>query len=150
MYVTRMSALHDLEQLLPHRPPFRLVDRLLSSSASEAVAERRVTQGDPLVNGQLPGPLVLEALAQTAALMMGTSAGPHRGFLVALKDVHFEARVRVGDTLTLRARRTATLGALHRVLGEARVDDLLIARGELTFAVEAPAATVGVATAIGP
>jgi len=137
MYVARMSAPQDLEKLLPHRPPFRLVDRLLSATATEAHAERRITRDDPLIGDSLPAPLLVEALAQTAALMMSTTEGAHRGFLVALKDLRFEAQVHAGDTVRLSARRTASLGALHRVDAEARVGEVLVARGELTFALEA-------------
>jgi 3-hydroxymyristoyl/3-hydroxydecanoyl-(acyl carrier protein) dehydratase len=128
-----MSAPDDLT---PHRNPFRLVDRLRSSEDGVAIAERRVTADDPLVGDALPATLIVEALAQTAALIAGAEVGQHRGFLVALKDVRVESAARPGDTLELSAQRTGTLGALHRVRAEARVGGRLILGGELTFAIE--------------
>lgn len=132
MNVSRMSGRRDLE-VLPHRAPFLLVDRLEGRKDGEARALRRVTANDPLVGGTLPAPLVIEALAQTAALMH-TEA--HRGFLVALRNVKVHSDATPGDTLELSVVRTATLGALHRVKGEARVGERLVLTGELTFAIE--------------
>jgi 3-hydroxymyristoyl/3-hydroxydecanoyl-(acyl carrier protein) dehydratase len=126
----------DVLQTLPHQPPFRLVDRLRSNQGGVAIAERRVTSNDPLVGGVLPATLIVEALAQTAALIAGAEIGRHHGMLVALKNVRVDGAARVGDTLELVARRTGTLGALHRVSGEARVEGGLVLCGELTFAIE--------------
>jgi len=140
MYVSRMTGTDDLQRLveetLPHHPPFRLVDRLLSTGGGEALALRRVTHDDPLVGEVLPSTLIVEALAQTAALIAGAEVGAHRGYLVALRDVRVEGQARPGDTISLSAKRTGTLGSLHRVLGEAHVDGALIVRAELTFAIE--------------
>ena len=140
MYVSRMTGTVDLQRLveetLPHRPPFRLVDRLLSTGDGEARALRRVTHDDPLVGDTLPSTLIIEGLAQTAALIAGAEVGAHRGFLVALRGVKVEGQARPGDTIELSAKRTATLGGLHRVEGEARVAGVLILRAELTFAIE--------------
>ena len=135
MNVARMSGLRDLPDL-PHRAPFLLVDRLLSRTAGSATAIRQVTANDPLLGGELPGPLVVEALAQTAALMNDATLGTHRGFLVALRDVRFVSSVQAGDTLSLHTERTAMLGGLHRVTAHAHVGERLVASGELTFAIE--------------
>ena len=121
--------------LLPHRPPFRLVDRLVSCGPADAVAERRITHDDPLVEGALPGTLLVEALAQTAALMATAELGEHLGYLVGLRRVTLTGRVVPGDTLRLHARRTGTLGALHRVEAEGRVGDVVVVRGELTLTI---------------
>jgi 3-hydroxyacyl-[acyl-carrier-protein] dehydratase len=129
----------EVARTLPHHPPFRLVDRLLSADGERAVATRLVTRGDPLLpelGDALPAVLVLEAMAQTAALLAGQSVGAHRGYLVAVRDLRCESQARAGDLLELTARREASLGALQRVHAEARVGDRLVARGELTFAVE--------------
>jgi len=136
-----MSEREDLhgdrvEALLPHRAPFRMVDRLVSATESEAIAMRRITTGDPLVGNVMPASMLIEAMAQTAALMTGSGIGAHRGYLVALRKVVFEAPVVAGDTVQLHARRTGTFGALHRVDAEARVGERIVARGELTFSVE--------------
>ena len=135
MTVARMSGLRDLPDL-SHRAPFRLVDRLASRTATTATAIRQVTANDPLLGDELPATLVVEALAQTAALMNDGTVGAHRGFLVALRGVRFESSVHAGDTLSLHTERTATLGGLHRVTGRAHVGERLVASGEMTFSIE--------------
>jgi 3-hydroxymyristoyl/3-hydroxydecanoyl-(acyl carrier protein) dehydratase len=124
--------------LIPHRAPWLLVDRVLfvDGEGGEVRAEKLLCAGDPLLADGLPEVLALEALAQTAACLMGRGVGRHRGYLVAAAHVEFGGRALVGETLCLRARKTAALGALHRFDGEATVGDRLIARGEMTFAVE--------------
>jgi 3-hydroxymyristoyl/3-hydroxydecanoyl-(acyl carrier protein) dehydratase len=128
-----MSAVIDR---IPHRPPWLLVDRLVGVGADEVRAEKRLCAGDPLLADGLPELLVLEALAQTAACLMGESRGQHRGYLVAAQEFRFEGRAQAGETLSLRATKTAALGALHRFDGEATVGDRVVARGQMTFAVE--------------
>lgn len=129
-----MEALVDL---IPHRAPWLLVDRVVARDGARVTAEKRLATGDPLlVDGELPEVLVLEGLAQTAACLNAGAVGRHRGMLVAATQVVFDGRARAGETLTLVATRTAALGALVRFDGEARVGERVIARGQMTFAVE--------------
>lgn len=125
-----------LVDLIPHRAPWLLVDRVVARSDDTVEAERRVAADDPLLaDGELPEVLVLEALAQTAACLNAGALGKHRGLLVAASRVEFGERPRAGDVVTLRARKTATMGTLVRFDAEARVGERVIARGEMTFAV---------------
>lgn len=131
-----MEALVDL---IPHRPPWLLVDRVVARSDEGVEAEKRLSAGDPLLgpDGGLPELLLLEALAQTAACANAGALGRHRGLLVAASGVVFDGRAQAGDVVTLRARRGAALGALVRFDAEALVGDRSIARGQLTFALTA-------------
>ncbi len=130
-----MEALVDL---IPHRAPWLLVDRVVARTDDTVEAERRVAADDPLLAaGELPELLVLEALAQTAACLNAGAVGRHQGLLVAAQRVAFDGRARAGDVVALRARKTATMGALVRFETEARVGARVIARGEMTFAVTA-------------
>jgi 3-hydroxyacyl-[acyl-carrier-protein] dehydratase len=130
-----MEALVDL---IPHRAPWLLVDRVVERDADVVVAEKRLTAGDPLlVDGELPELLALEALAQAAACLNAGALGAHQGLLVAATGVVFDGRARAGEILSLRARKVAVLGALIRVDAEARVGERIVARGQLTFAVAA-------------
>lgn len=134
-----MSVAFPIEELIPHRRPFLLVDRLVSVEGHRVVAERRITVDDPLLCNGMAGPLAIEALAQTAACLMGVrnrGRSGHHGYLVAARGWKFPDHARVGDTVTLVAEQTSSLGALHGFRGEARVDDREIASGEMTFAVE--------------
>jgi len=125
-----------LVDLIPHRPPWLLVDRVRSRGADGVEAEKRVAADDPLLAGdELPELLVLEALAQTAAGANAGTLGTHQGLLVAASRVEFDGRARAGDLVTLQARKIATMGALVRFATEALVGERVIARGEMTFAV---------------
>lgn len=133
----------DLVRAIPHRAPWLLVDRVVAVDGGVVRAEKRLTHGDPLLDGDgtLGEPFVVEALAQTAACLNaaqleGEGGRPHQGMLVAASKFSFEGpRARAGDLLALEAQRTASLGALHRFTCEARVDGRVIARGDLSFAV---------------
>ena len=136
--------MHPALPLGPHRPPFSLVDRVISVAGDTVVAEKRVTAGDPLCGGGgLGGLLLIEALAQAAACLMGTRHGGdrHRGYLVAASGFKFHAIAQPGETVELRARQTAALGVLHRFEVAARVGAREIAAGQMTFAIE-PAAAI--------
>jgi len=126
----------SVTDLIPHRAPWLLVDRVVDVAGERVCAEKRLTTNDPLLCDGLPETLVVEALAQTAACLNGTGLGAHRGFLVAATGFEFHGRAQAGETLTLVAVRTASLGALHRFSGEATVDGRLVAKGQMTFAVE--------------
>jgi 3-hydroxyacyl-[acyl-carrier-protein] dehydratase len=129
-----MEALVDL---IPHRPPWLLVDRVVERSADGVIAEKRVAAGDPLLADGLPELLLLEALAQTAACCNAGALGRHRGLLVAASAVSFDGRAQAGDLVVLRARKTAVLGALVRFEADARVGERTIARAQMTFAIAA-------------
>jgi 3-hydroxyacyl-[acyl-carrier-protein] dehydratase len=128
-----MAALVDL---IPHRAPWLLIDRVIARGDDRVEAEKRVAADDPLLAGdELPELLLLEALAQTAACANAGQLGKHQGLLVAASRVEFDGRARAGDVVTLVATRTATMGALVRFSTEARIGERLVARGEMTFAV---------------
>ena len=131
-----MRALRDL---IPHRPPWGLIDRLVSVEGNVVVAEKQVSGDDPLLGmGGLGGALAIEALAQTAACLMGwrgSDRGRHRGYLVAARGFRFPSFARSGETVTLRAEKTSELGDLHGFSGRATVGEREIAAGTMTFAV---------------
>ncbi len=123
-----MAPVYDLAQLLPHRPPFRLIDRVLDAdlTAGTLTAARLITADDPLYpqpEPALPGTLVIEALCQAAACLNGlllraavetrSTEPPHRGYLVALTDFRFHDVVQTGETLVLKVMREGSLGAMQ-------------------------------------
>lgn len=122
--------------LIPHAPPWRLIDRVIATDGQRIEAEKLVTAGDPLAGDELPEVLLLEALAQTAACLNAGGMGAHRGYLVAAQAFSFDGRAKAGDRVRLVATRTAALGALHKFEGEASVDGKVLARGQMTFALE--------------
>ena len=102
------------------------------------VGEKRISAADPLLHGRLAGPLVMEALAQTAACLMGLRNGHragHRGYLVAARGWKFPDSAESGETVTLIATQRSELGGLHAFDAVARVGEREIASGTMTFAV---------------
>lgn len=125
---------------LPHSPPFRLLDRVVSADPERGklVAERRLTAGDALwpaeaslaspmrMDGRFPEVLLIEALCQAAACLNslqlagapGSPGGDHLGYLVAVSDFRFHASenflqpIQIGETLILHVERQGSLGAL--------------------------------------
>ena len=84
----------------------------------------------------LPGVLIVEALAQTAAVaMLSLPENTGKlGFFAQIKDARFKQQVRPGDVLELEARVTRTRGAFAFIDAEARVDGKVAATAELTLA----------------
>jgi 3-hydroxyacyl-[acyl-carrier-protein] dehydratase len=136
-----MSDGSDLLKLLPHRYPFLLVDRVLEVSDSRAVTLKNVTHNEPFFNGHfpgmpvMPGVLILEALAQSSALLainiLGIQDIPFF-MLTGFDKVRFRRRVVPGDQLRMEVRLLRQHRPLWRMHGEARVDGELAAEAEVS------------------
>jgi 3-hydroxymyristoyl/3-hydroxydecanoyl-(acyl carrier protein) dehydratase len=127
--------------LIPHRAPWLVLDRVLDVNVDAAVAQKRLAERDPFVAGGALAPLFLvELSAQTAACLVGaerqaaTGEGGHAGYLVSAGGWKFPDLARAGDTLTLTVRRRAKLGALASFHAEARVGERLVGEGNLACA----------------
>lgn len=116
----------DILAHLPHRPPLLLVDRLLEREPGRrVVAEKLVTAGEPYLQGQpdartqIPGPLLLEMLAQAGGFL---EAGTLHGvsiFLAGVKDARFLAPAFPGDRLRLEVAAEGAFAGLMRLQGTA-------------------------------
>jgi 3-hydroxyacyl-[acyl-carrier-protein] dehydratase len=133
----------EIEEILPHRDPFLLVDEVLELVPGErVVALKRVTEDDCAGhfpgNPIMPGVKMVEALAQCGAVAV-LSQPENRGKLAlfaGIDDVRFKRVVRPGDTLTLQCDVEAVRGPVGKGKVRATVGDELAVRGTLTFAVE--------------
>jgi 3-hydroxyacyl-[acyl-carrier-protein] dehydratase len=140
-------AVESIEQLIPQRAPFLLVDRILSfdSVARLIVAEKRVLPDEPYFAGHypqrplMPGVLQLEALIQTmtAALSLEGRLGAGIALLVGLEGCRFTSPVRPGDVLTLEVSIDRYVGGAARGHGEIRRGDDRVAEATMTLVVEA-------------
>ena len=132
----------EIESILPHRPPFLLVDEVLElDPGSRVVARKRVTEEDCAGhfpgNPIMPGVKVVEAMAQAGAVAV-LAEDENRGKLAlfaGIQDVRFKRVVRPGDELTLICELERVRGPIGRGRARASVGDELAARGTLTFAV---------------
>lgn len=134
---------NQIAQILPHRHPFALVDRIDDGEeGSWARGVKCVSAAEPVFCGHfpqyhvLPGVLIIEALAQVAAVAV--LAQPKNrgriGFLGAVNKARFVRQVVPGDVLELESRITRVRGSFAFVEGTARVDGEVAATAELTLA----------------
>jgi len=113
-----MRDVEAVRKRIPLRYPYLMVDRVLEEGPDRVVAIKNVSIGEPVFQGHfpeplpavLPGTLVLEAMAQTAAFLLGVGEEqtPALGYLVGVDAARFRRRVVPGDQLRLEARRVRT------------------------------------------
>jgi 3-hydroxyacyl-[acyl-carrier-protein] dehydratase len=135
----------QIEQILPHRDPFLLIDEVIElEPGKRVVARRTVRPEDPWFAGHfpgrpvMPGVLIVEAMAQTGAIAVLFEEA-NRGkiaFFAGIDDCRFKRVVEPGDVLTLTCEIVEMRGPIGRGKATAHVGDALAARGVLTFAVE--------------
>lgn len=124
---------------LPHGPSFRLIDAVVSIVPGEkAVAVRDVKADDPFLrdhfpgNPVMPGVLLVEAMAQTAGLLLPEGS---RAVLARIGEARFRRPVLPGNRLRIEAVRRGGLGALHRFDATSTVDGVRVAEAEIDLAV---------------
>ncbi|HVX30599.1 MAG TPA: 3-hydroxyacyl-ACP dehydratase FabZ [Nitrolancea sp.] len=139
-----MLDAQQIQQIIPHRYPFLLVDRIVEVEwGQRAVGIKNVSMGEPFFQGHfpghpvMPGVLIVEALAQVGAVaLLGLEENRGKIALFAgIDGVRFKRQVVPGDVLRLEV----VVGKMRRGVGTgtatATVDGQLAARGELMFAV---------------
>jgi 3-hydroxyacyl-[acyl-carrier-protein] dehydratase len=132
----------EIQRLIPHRPPFLLVDRVISYEKGVSItALKSVTMNEPHFVGHfpghpvMPGVLILEALAQAAALLACLSLTPEERnekvtYLMGIDGARFRKPVVPGDRLELRVTTTKQKGAVWKQAGQALVDGQVVAEAE--------------------
>ncbi len=139
-----MLDAQQIQEILPHRYPFLLVDRIIEVEyGKRAVGLKNVSMGDPFFQGHfpgfpvMPGVLIIEALAQVGAVAL-LGSDEHRGkmaLFAGIDGVRFKRQVVPGDVLRLEVE----LDKMRRGVGfgsaTATVDGELAAKGQLMFAV---------------
>ncbi len=131
-----------IQRLLPHRPPFLLVDRVVAFEKDTSLtAIKGVTMNEPFFTGHfpghpvMPGVLILEALAQAAALLACLSLPPEKvsntvTYLMGIDAARFRKPVVPGDRLELKVVCTRHKGAVWKQTGTALVDGQVVAEAE--------------------
>ena len=137
-----------IQQIIPHRYPFLLVDRVIELEPGvRAVGLKNVSIGEPFFAGHfptypvMPGVLIVEALAQVGAVAMLTTAGAagKLALFAGIDKVRFKRQVKPGDILRLEVAIGQVRRGIGTGTGTATVDDDLACRGEIMFAlVDAP------------
>ena len=138
-----------IQRIIPHRYPFLLVDRVEEiDGTSSAVGIKNVTFNEPHFQGHfpgapiMPGVTLIEALAQTAAVMVGVSLGyADKAFLVYFMTVDkakFRRKVIPGDVLKLHVETQRSGGKVWKFTGRAEVDGELACSCEFTAMMDLP------------
>ena len=135
--------IHEILRHLPHRYPFLLIDRVLSMEQGKSiVALKNVTINEPFFPGHyphhpvMPGVLVIEAMAQAAALMSFKSQGnmPDDStvyYFVGIDGARFKRPVVPGDQLILNVETIRNARGLWKFKAWAEVDGKLAAEAEI-------------------
>lgn len=142
------SRLADLDieaikRLIPHRYPMLLIDRVVEIEAwTDAVGVKNVTINEPYFQGHfpaesiMPGVLIIEAMAQTAAVLviasMGTTAEGKLVYFMTIDQARFRKPVRPGDQLRLKVTKLQRKFSVWKLAGRAMVDDQLVAEATIS------------------
>ena len=133
----------EIEAVIPHRAPFLWIDRVEELEPGvRCVAVKLVDPADPIFAGHfptkpiLPGVLLIEAVAQTAGVMLGSAAGDKTGggsaLLGAVNRFKFLKPVTPGQELRIETKMLTELGRMACVGGTVWVDGEMVANGELS------------------
>jgi 3-hydroxyacyl-[acyl-carrier-protein] dehydratase len=140
---TPILDIHKILKKLPHRYPILLVDRVLEFEKDSRIkALKNVTINEPFFMGHfparpvMPGVLMLEALAQTAALLSFESMGQELGedmvvYFVGIDGARFKRVVEPGDQLILEAAIDRVRGGIYKYKARASVDGETAVEAEL-------------------
>lgn len=139
-----MLDLEAIQRILPHRYPFLLVDRILELEPDRRVVGlKNVTANEPFFAGHfpgrpvMPGVLIVEALAQTAGVLMGEASDLIPMFM-GIDKARFRRPVKPGDQLRLEVEVLRKRRSVCRVAGRAFVGEDLVAEAEMMAALVAP------------
>ncbi len=129
-----------IQKLLPHRPPFLLVDKVMSVTDKEVIAIKNVSMNEPFFVGHfpampvMPGVLICEAMAQAGGVLALSQVPDPENYLtyfMKMDKVKFRGMVKPGDTLIFRLTLMAPIRrGIVNMRGEAFVGDNLVAEGE--------------------
>ncbi|MBY6037303.1 3-hydroxyacyl-ACP dehydratase FabZ [Fictibacillus nanhaiensis] len=138
-----MLTIEEIKEIIPHRYPFLLVDRILEvDEGQRAVGIKNVTANEEFFNGHfpeypvMPGVLIVEALAQVGAVAM-LKKEENRGrlaFFAGIDNCRFKKQVVPGDQLRLEVEMTRVRGSIGKGKGIATVDGQVACEVEITFA----------------
>ncbi len=147
----KCADIHLIQRLIPHRYPFLLVDKVINIDGYQtALGIKNVTMNEPHFQGHfpgkpiMPGVTIVEAMAQTAAVMVGTALDmADRNMLVyfmSIDNCKFRRMVVPGDVLEMRLTtlRGKPGGKVWKFQGVAEVEGELASEAEFTAMMDLP------------
>ncbi len=134
-------SISEILNLLPHRYPFLLVDKILEQEENKIVGVKNVTINEPFFQGHfpghpvMPGVLILEAMAQTGGVLMFFKE-ENKGkipLFAGIDKARFKKPVYPGDQLIIKVEILKMVMGVGKAKAEVYVDDNLVAFAELLF-----------------
>ena len=144
MAENKIYTVEDIMQVLPHRYPFLLVDRLeVEVPGEKGVGLKNVTMNEEFFQGHfpgnpvMPGVLQIEAMAQTAGALVMRSMEDCKDqkagvFFMSIDGVKFRKPVKPGDQLRMHVEKIKERGKVYVFRGESKVDDKVVSEAEFT------------------
>src|ERR1700722_208150 len=136
---------NEIRRILPHRYPMLLVDRIIELEAERIVGIKNVTGNEPFFMGHypaiavMPGVLIVEAMHQTAGVLVLKSIPDRETKLVLLVSIEyakFRRPVIPGDQLRMELQMLKRKASVAKMSGKATVDGLLVAEAEVMCKLE--------------
>ncbi len=140
--VTELDILRVMD-MIPHRYPFLMIDRVVDMHPGlSAIGIKNVTYNEPFFAGHfpsrpvMPGVLIVEAMAQTAAVLvvhtLGADAEGRLVYFMSVESARFRRPVTPGDRLLIHVEKQRNRANVWRFRGEAKVDGVLVAEAVYT------------------
>ena len=136
-----VKDVNQIMEMLPHRPPFLFVDKILELSDRHVIGLKNVTMNEPFFVGHfpgtpvMPGVLIVEAMAQTGGILaLSTVPDPENylTFFMKINNVKFKRQVNPGDTLIFQLELVTPIRrGIVLMKGAAYANDKLVAEAEL-------------------
>jgi len=133
----RTIEIGEIMEMIPHRYPFLLIDKVTKIVPDQtAVGIKNVTINEPFFQGHfpnhpiMPGVLIVEAMAQTSAILVIETTGKRTGsvvYFMTIEQARFRKPIGPGDQVELHVAKQRSRGNVWKFRGEARVNDILVA-----------------------
>ena len=144
---SRNIGIEQIIQMLPHRYPFLMIDRVTEIIPDKsAIGIKNVTINEPYFQGHfpnkpiMPGVLIIEAMAQTAAVFvidgLKESADNRDVYFLSIDSARFRKPVTPGDTMILKIFKKQSRGNVCKFNGEAYVEENLVAESTFSAMIE--------------